>query len=86
MGNATLGQLILNNIRKQAEQARGSKPISYEPQWLMFWFLPLVSAFTSMMNCTKYKTNGLLRLSAIRMSPQDMVHLFTQTLYNTMLT
>jgi hypothetical protein len=32
-GRAILGLLFLDSIRKQAEQARGSKPISNIPPW-----------------------------------------------------
>ena len=33
MGGAIPGQVVLGYIREQAEQARGSKPVSNIPPW-----------------------------------------------------
>jgi hypothetical protein len=33
MGGATSGLVVLGSIRKQAEQARGSKPVNHIPPW-----------------------------------------------------
>jgi hypothetical protein len=33
VGGATHGLVVLCSIRKQAEQARGSKPVSSTPPW-----------------------------------------------------
>jgi hypothetical protein len=34
VGGAISGLIILGSLRKQAEQARGSKPLSNTPPWL----------------------------------------------------
>jgi hypothetical protein len=36
MGDAIFGLVVLGSIRKQAEQARGSKPVSDIPPWLLW--------------------------------------------------
>ena len=35
VGGAIPGLVVLGSIRKQAEQARGSKPVSHIPPWLL---------------------------------------------------
>ena len=42
MAVATLGKVDLSGIKKQAEQVRGSKPISITPLWPLLQFLPQV--------------------------------------------
>jgi hypothetical protein len=39
VGGAIPGLVDLGSIRKQAEQARGSKPVSNIPPWLLHQFL-----------------------------------------------
>jgi hypothetical protein len=39
VGDAIPGLVVLGSIRKQAEQARGSKPISNTPPWPLHQFL-----------------------------------------------
>jgi hypothetical protein len=46
VGGAILGLVVLGSIRKQAEQAWGSKPVSNTPSWPLPWppaskFLPV---------------------------------------------
>jgi hypothetical protein len=40
---ATPGLVVVGAIRKQAEQAIGSKPVSSTPPWSLLQFLPLGS-------------------------------------------
>jgi hypothetical protein len=35
VGGANPGLVVLGSIRKQAEQAKGSKPVSNIPPWLL---------------------------------------------------
>jgi hypothetical protein len=44
VGGAIPGLTVLGSIRKQAVQARGSKPISNIPPWLLYQRLPYVSS------------------------------------------
>ena len=39
MGGAIPGLVVLGSIRKQAEQARGSKPVSNIPPWPLYQLL-----------------------------------------------
>jgi hypothetical protein len=41
MGGAIPGLVVLGSIRKQAEQVRGSKPISSTSAWPLHQLLPL---------------------------------------------
>jgi hypothetical protein len=40
VGGVIPGLLVLGSIRKQAEQARGSKPVSSIPPWSLHQLLP----------------------------------------------
>ena len=40
MGGAIPGLVVLGSIRKQAEQARESKPVSSTPPWPLHQLLP----------------------------------------------
>jgi hypothetical protein len=40
VGGAILGLVILGSMRKQAEQARGNKPVSSTPPWPLHQLLP----------------------------------------------
>lgn len=48
MGRATLRQVILGYIRKQAELARGAKAVSSVPSWPWLQFLLQLSALASL--------------------------------------
>jgi hypothetical protein len=41
VGGAIPGLVVLGSISKQAEQARGSKPVSNIPPWLLYQLLIL---------------------------------------------
>jgi hypothetical protein len=45
------GLVVLDSIRKQAEQAMGSKPVRSSPPWPLYQLLPAGSCLSSMMNC-----------------------------------
>jgi hypothetical protein len=48
VGGAIPGQVVLDSIRKQAEQARGSKPVSNTPPWSLHQLLlPALCEFQS---------------------------------------
>jgi hypothetical protein len=40
VGSAIPGLVVLGSVRKQAEQARGSKPVSSTPPWPLHQLLP----------------------------------------------
>ena len=40
LGGAIPGLLVLGSVRKQAEQGRGSKPVSSTPSWPLHQLLP----------------------------------------------
>lgn len=47
-GSITPGQAVLECLRKQAEQAPGSEPVSSAPPRPLFQFLPQISALASL--------------------------------------
>jgi hypothetical protein len=48
VGGTIPGQVFLGAIRKQAEQAMGSKPVRSTPLWPVHLFLPPGSCLTSL--------------------------------------
>lgn len=62
-GSATNGQRILGSLRKQAEQAQGSKPVSSTPPQPLLQFLPPGPALTSL-------TDGPSTVNETDLSPQ----------------
>jgi hypothetical protein len=59
VGGASPGLVVLGSIRKQAEQARGSKPVSHIPPWLLLPDLleVVLTSFGDEQQCGKCKLN-----------------------------
>ena len=60
VGGAIPGLVVLSSVRKQAEQARGSKPVSRPPPWPLHQLLPpgscpawvpVLTSFRAMLTC-----------------------------------
>jgi len=60
MGDATSGQGVLDGVRKQTEQAMGSKAVNSAPLWLLLQFMSPGSYLEFLPRCS-FMINCLLQ-------------------------